>query len=282
MNKSVLILIFFSFLLISEKLVGDEVSSYVLLLGTKGEAFTEENSVTVSGGPIGGKILISINNNPIDFHSTGATAISLNEWLKDGANSVEIQGSSKVQLKTKIVKMLNEKVDKVLMKKNIEPLLKNTRVTFEFEANCGYELPIFDSIIAKNQSEIQKNQEAIFEKISVIHNDLFLKKSENATMELTAGFRIWQQLAYKKSAEEIETYLKSYKKFLSNPENKFMSFDSEAVKYEMGNNTVMVFLDFEKAPPYSPFLFTMKTGIETLNLPPISFSKLNGEWIVWK
>ncbi len=244
--------------------------------------FEDDTVLVARGEDIGGRVLISINGNPLLHHSTGGLLTRLNQYLRAGENTISIRGTFDKALYLKIGETLNDNMQQVVLREKIEPQPGGDEQTHEFKFQFSRQQ---DLSIYKPGNEIPEDREAVKEQITEYArriNKAIDAKDGKALVKLTQlGGLMWIEQAYNAAPSHVGGARDYLTEYLSENADAMGKIDPDALRYEFGPRIVMVYVGFEPRPPHHAYAMVVDEGNETVR-PALYMAFVDGEWLVWE
>ena len=267
----------------SEDKVKDDPVVYMALLGTDKSVY-EKDGAFAGGKDVGGRVLILVNDNPIDFYYSGASMFSLNHWIRPGENKLAVKGVHSKTLYVKIAKLkgFDYQDAPVVFKKAFPPSEKDSSVPAMFKADVPYNLPIYGegNVIPKDQSQIKRELLAILKRV---YKGLAEHEPSTAVSVLLEGWCIWDPIANNSSKENAKKFADFCNQQFSDKNKVFEPVNWDSLKFVFGPRLVMVYAGFAEADVFkTPYLFRFRKEEQLNSVPPMRFARISGRWVVWE
>jgi hypothetical protein len=280
--KSFALSLFVSFtLVLTTNAFSKEKEIYVIAVGTNGSDFENNSGISASGDGITGNAIIYINGNPIMGYSAGGTLKQINQYIRNGKNSLQIKGASDKSLFVKIGIMQGREFKKVVTKKEFKPNDISKSAILPFFVNIDYVLPIFDkkNNIPKNVAaksfyplfqQLKKNLDnAKYDKVA----EMFLSQREN-----------WSIKAYGQDQKQFEAIKKQAIEFYRQNKLTYMPPEVNKIKILKGESILLVYSgvnedSYFKSKTLGEFVMN---GSKRTPAPAMRLAFIEGKWCIWE
>ncbi len=267
----------------SEDKAKEDPVVYMAILGTD-KSFYEKSGAFAGGGDVGGRVLILVNDNPIEFYCSGASIFYLNHWIRSGENKLTVKGphSRTLYVKIAMLKGFDYQAAPVIFKKAFPPSEKDSPVAAVFKADVSYKLPIYakGNVIPKDQSQVKRE---LLEILKRVYKGLAEHKPSTVMPVLMEGRYVWDPIAYNNSKEKVKKFAEFCNQHFADKNRVFEAVDWDSLKFVFGPQLVMVYTGFDEKDVFKePYLFRFREEEELNSVQKIRFARISGKWVVWE
>jgi hypothetical protein len=246
---------------------------------------TDADKSLLAGGDIGGRVLILVNGNPVDFYASGGSMTSLNAWVHPGRNRITIRGKHENPLFVKVFALKGRGKDAettlITNEQTVEPSKVEKTTDIDFDVPVEYRLPIY-----AEGNAVPDDRERIKKEILSVLEDLHdaMAKHDIARTEaiLFRGPDPRVKSGYLHSARDAQVMKAEQSKFLADESSEFLPFQPDSVQFVFGKHVVLVYAGFREDGVRGAYLFVYRQGEKLRYLGPHCLARIGGEWVIWK
>lgn len=254
---------------------------FVIAIGTDGRDFDRDSGISASGDEIDGDVQVFVNGNPAIEYRSGGVFKQINHYLKDGVNSVHLQGTSDKDLFVKIGLMAGAEFKHVVAKREFRPDQVSKRERLEFSIDIPYRLPIF---LAKNRIPAPPAGDTVHPLLERLANGLADRDYEAAATLLTSQTTVWSELAYGQDSAQSARLQEQAASYYRANQFTYRPPSPESIKVVAGESIVMVYSGvnddgFFRSKTLGEFIVN---GSETKPVPAMRMVFLDGQWQIWE
>lgn len=282
--KKALFVFCLSFVCISSYLTHAEEAKnrevYAIGLGTDAADFDNDQGIKLSGDEIKGNVFIFINGNPVAAYHAGGLFKQVNQYLKNGINTISIQGDFDKTLYLKLALMKGDEFQSVIAKKTFKAHRENME-PLEFTLKLNYSLPIFmkqnllpEKIDRKSLFKLLKNMQVLFD-----------KKEYSSIAEIVFKQRVeWMSIAYGTDSSQLEMMKNQTLRFYSQNSVKYFPPKLDEIKIVKGKSMIYVYSHIDE----KSFFKTMSlgyfqvNGANKLSMPSMRLVYIQKKWCIWE
>ena len=279
-RKLLLLALFAGAMLIAANAAALPPDIHVITIGTNGDGFEDDSGVSASGGEINGDVLVFINGNPVVDYRTGGVFAQINHYLRDGDNTIHLEGDPDKSLFVKVGLMAGPEFKRVVAKREFKPVDVSRSVQLKFPAEVPYRLAIFDP---DNRIPADVSGSSLHPLLEQLAGSFAESDYGGAAALLLSQTRTWSELAYgqeKTQSVLIEQSAADYyrkKAFTDRPPSP------ESIRVVAGESVALVYsgIDdngFFKSKTLGEFVLD---GADRKPVPAMKMVYINGQWRIW-
>ena len=279
-RKLLLLTLFSSAMLIATNASALPPDIHVITVGTDGHGFEDDSGVSASGSDITGDVLVFINGNPVIDYRTGGVFAQINHYLRDGDNTIHLEGNPNKSLFVKVGLMAGPEFKRVVAKREFKPVDIARTDQLKFSTEVPYRLAIFEP---DNRIPADASGSSMQPLLEQLANSFAESDYEGAAAVLLSQTRVWGELAYGQEEAQsalIEQQAADYyrKKLFTyrppSPENiKIIAGESVALVYSSIDDN-----GFFKSKTLGEFVLN---GSDRKPAPAMKMVYINGQWRIW-
>lgn len=261
-------------------------SEYTLLLSTGPKGF-EGEELTVGGPGLDGRVIVFLNDNPIDCFACSGRAQPITGYLRKGWNTLAFDGKHSGTLYVRVARGSGDGVRpgteaEVVGRWKIQPsTTKRPTEPVRFQAEGIPPLPLYGSQAASGLDEAGEKEleSALSGRVEKLRK-AFSKAKADRVLDLLLSDKGSFRSAYSKAKRKA--FRKSQRASLTS----LMSLEPKALaaepRFVVGDRLVMVYSELAGDPYRTPYLFPIDLGDKQMYFPALRFAKIDGAWVVWK
>jgi HEAT repeat protein len=238
----------------------------------------EEGLSTDSGPPIGGKVLLWINGDPVAFFEGGGQMFNVDRWLRRGKNEISVSGKHDNPVYVAVANhyaML--KFDLAGKRAFAGPGSDDLAEPLVWDADKVPEIPQREELSTRPEDRKRYERE-IRALLASLREAIKAHDGDKAAKLLFRGQRTWGP-AYGERGAELDKQVASLAKQLSDPKVQLLGAPSGRLIF--GKRLVMGYVErTDKTRPVQN-LITIKADGRRSGVDTFFFARIRGEWIIW-
>lgn len=268
-------------LLLSSNAFSKDKEIYIIGVGTDSNDFENNAAISASGNEITGSAIIYINDNPVMGYNSGGTIKQINQYIKNGENSIQIRGKSDKSLFVKIGILLGKEVKNVVIKKEFTPndILKNTTLTFSVDVD--YSLPIFNP---KNNIPKEITAKSVYPLLKRLKSYLDNDDYEKAVDMLLGQRENWSVKAYGQDKNNFAAMKKEMSEFYRTNKLTYTPPELDKITIVKGKSIIFLYSGVDKNSYFKSKVlgkFALN-GSKIIPAPAMKLAFIDNKWCIWE
>lgn len=265
---------------ISFNAIAEPRDTFVITVGTSGDGFEDDSGISAGGGDVGGDVVVYINGNPVIDYQSGGVFKQINQYIRNGSNSVRLEGDINKSLYVKVGVMTGPEFKRVAAKKEFKPAGISRGAELSFSTDVDYVLPIFDQPNRIPENASGKTVYPLLEKLEAYFAG---SEFEQAAALLLSQTKLWSEQAYGQEKEQLEQMQQQAAEYYRENAFAYRSPSPESVRLIRGESMVLVYSGvddsgFFKSKTLGEFI---ANGSKRTPAPAMRMVFIDGRWHVW-
>jgi HEAT repeat protein len=237
----------------------------------------DDNEPYVTSGPAIDPLVVWLNGDPIGIYNGGGEMLSLNPWLRPGANRFTLTGVHPKPVYVMIDPKTVDSFGESLGRSVFEPIAEaQTAPVIRFDAPQAIRLPERESLAGIPNAELEKQADALLDKIET---DVREHRGQAAVDLLYQGPLLYSAAASGDSLSELKEHAADSAKALSQPDARLQIGSHRLI---VGDHLLLVLANGQPGPDHRlPQLVDIHVGDQRGQLAWLQLAKVDGCLIVW-
>ena len=254
---------------------------HVITVGTDGHGFEDDSGMSASGDEVNGNVLVFINGNPVIDYQSGGVFAQINQYLRGGANTIHLEGSTDKSLFVKVGLMTGPEFKGVVAKREFKPADVSRASQLAFSTDVTYRLPIFDP---DNRIPTDASTGALHSLLAQLADSLAGSDYESAAALLLSQTKIWSELAYGQKKTQTELIQQQAAAYYRKNAFKYRPPNPKSIKVIAGESVALVYSGihdngFFKSKMLGEFVLN---GSESKPAPAMKMVYIDNQWRIWE
>lgn len=254
---------------------------FVIAVGTNGEGFEDDSGIAAGGGEVGGDVIVYINGNPVIDYQSGGVFKQVNQYIRNGANSVRLEGRADRNLYVKVGLMAGPEFKQVMAKKAFSPADVTAGGELLFSADVDYLMPMLER---SNRIPEGVGARAVYPLLRQLETYLADSDYEQAAALLLSQMVLWGEQAYGQEKEQLEQMQQQAAAYYRENAFTYHPPSPDSIKVIQGESVLLVYSGvddngFFKTKTLGEFI---ANGSKKIPAPAMRLVFTDGQWRIWE